>query len=35
MYELIYKVMGNRDEYAYLSTAKNLMVKEAAVSLLD
>jgi hypothetical protein len=35
MYELIYKVMCNREEYAYLSTAKNLMVKEAAVSLLD
>lgn len=35
IYELIYKVIGNKEEYSYLAGSKNLMVKEAAVSLLD
>jgi hypothetical protein len=32
---MIYKVLGNREEYSDLKNSKNLMVKEAAVSLLD
>jgi len=35
VYETIYKVMSNQDEYSNLAQSKNLMVKEAAVSLLD